>query len=429
MKKAIITLAGLFGLVGMLQAQVYFCNGYSYDKYDIESVEDITFSSDASKVNICGETYDVSDVDSITFSEPVFPAVDIVYNGTTATVTIPSSMSGVTCSSGTSSHVVLKSTNTSTEYLYRVSGSSTNGSLTITGSYKLSVELAGVTLTSGKGAAIDIECGKRIDVLLKDGTTNTLTDYAGGSQKGAFYTKGHAEFKGNGTLNVTGLAKHAICTKEYLLLKASVGTINVLGAVSDGIHCGKGEKATEHNYFQMNGGTLNISGCGSDCIDSDDFGCIKIKGGELTLDINQADGIGLKADSIFTMTGGTVNLNVAGVGSEGIRSSYNAYFKNGTVKGNVSAGGAKGIRGKSVTKITGTVLNGGNVYFSGTNVDLNVSGGLSSDGSVCCGIKVDKVLDQSAGDLTVTVSNNDANAITSGTDNWTGGTRNGKAKE
>ncbi len=426
MKRNIITLIGAMALTCQAYAQVYVCDAFSYDKYDMASVGDITFSSDASSMSVCGETYDMDDVDSITFAEPNFPAVDIVYDGTTATVTIPSSMSGVTCSSGTSPHVVLTSTNTSTEYLYRVSGTSTAGSLTINGQYKLSLQLAGVTLTSDKGAAIDIECGKRIDVILKDGTTNTLTDYAGGSQKGAFYTKGHVEFKGGGTLNVTGLVKHAICAKEYLVIKASVGTINVLGAVSDGIHCGKGEAANEHNYFQMNGGTVNISGCGSDCIDSDDYGCISIKGGELTLDLKQTDGAGLKADSIFTMTGGTVNLTVAGEESEGIRCSYNAFFNGGTVKGSVTADGARGIRGKTVTKVTGTVRGGGNVTFAGTDVNLTVSGGTSTSSMECYGIKVDKTLSQTAGDITVTVSG-DAGKIKAGTDSWTGGTRDGQS--
>lgn len=426
MKRNIIAFVGAMALTCQMNAQVYVCDAFSYDKYDMATVGDITFSADASSMSVCGETYDMDDVDSITFAEPTFPAVDIVYNGTTATVTIPSSVSGVTCSSGTSSHVVLTSTNTSTEYLYRVTGTSTDGSLTINGQYKLSLQLAGVTLTSGKGAAIDVECGKRIDVILKDGTTNTLTDYADGSQKAAFYTKGHVEFKGGGTLNVTGKVKHAICAKEYFVVKASVGTINVLGAVSDGIHCGKGEAANEHNYFQMNGGTVNISGCGSDCIDSDDYGCISIKGGELTLNMTQTDGSGLKADSIFTMTGGTVNLTIAGTESEGIRCSYNAFFNGGTVKGSVTADGARGIRGKAVTKVTGTVRNGGNVTFSGTDVNLTVSGGTSTGATECYGIKVDKTLSQTAGDITITVSG-DAGKINAGTDSWTGGTRDGQS--
>ncbi len=422
MNKKIACLICMLGIFMSAHAQIYVCDNFSYETYDAATVGDITFSSDGSTVNIGGEQYDVDDIDSITFTEPEFPAVDIVYNGSTATVTIPSSVSGVTCSSGTSPNVVLTSTNTTTEYLYRVSGSSSNGSLTINGEYKLSLMLAGVQLTSSTGAAIDIECGKRIDVLLKDGTTNTLADYAGGTQKAAFYTKGHAEFKGGGTLNVTGNAKHAICAKEYLTIKASVGTINILGAQNDGIHCGEGKAGDEDNYFQMNGGTLNISGCGSDCIDSDDYGCIKIKGGNLTMTMKQADGAGLKADSILTINGGSISFDVTGAESEAIRCSYNAYFNGGTITGNVTGNGARGIRGKRVTKVTGTVLRGGNLYFNGTNVTLTASGG-TYDGTKCFGIKADNILTQTAGTITVTVSNS-AIGIKGGTENWNGGTHN-----
>ncbi len=410
------------GIFMPAHAQIYVCDNFSYDTFDAATVGDITFSADGSSVTIGGETYDVDDIDSITFTEPQFPVIDIVYSGTTASVTIPSSVSGVTCSSGTSSNVVLTSTNTTTEFLYRVSGSSSNGSLTINGEYKLSLMLAGVQLTSGTGAAIDIECGKRIDVLLQEGTTNTLSDYAGGTQKAAFYTKGHAEFKGGGTLNVTGNAKHAICAKEYLTIKASVGTINILGAENDGIHCGEGKAGDEDNYFQMNGGTLNISGCGSDCIDSDDYGCIKIKGGTLVMTMTQEDGAGLKADSILTINGGSISFDVQGAESEAIRCSYNAYFNGGTITGNVTANGARGIRGKRVTKLTGTVLRGGNLYFNGTDVTLTASGG-TSDGTKCFGIKADNILTQTAGSITVTVSNS-ATGIQGGTENWNGGTHN-----
>jgi len=416
------------GLLLPIHAQnAYVCHGYRYDTYSISSLDDIVFSDDQASVTIGDETYDVSDIDSITFSEPQFEMVKVVYNGTTATVTIPSTYTGVTCSSGTSSHVVLTSSNTTTEYLYCIEGNSSDGSFTINGEYKLTLMLNGVDLTSNQGAAVDIECGKRIDVLVNEGTTNTFADYSGGSQKAAFYTKGHIEFKGAGTLNVSGNLKHAICAKEYLILKASFGTLNVLEAVSDGIHCGRGEKDNaEDNYFQMNGGNVTISNCGSDCIDSDDYGCMKIKGGNLTMNISQADGTGLKCDSIFQMTDGVIAINVTGTASEGIRTSYQGYFSGGTVSGNITANGARGIRGKKVTKLTGTTLNGGYLNFTGTNVSLTVSGGTdSSSSNKCFGIKADNTLTQTAGDITITVSNSQASDISASSDSWTGGTRNG----
>ncbi len=430
MKQTLISLIALcLTSVSVNGQNAYVCHGYGYDTYSVADIGDMTFSADQTTVDIAGETYDVSDIDSITFSEPQFPMITIVYDGTTATVNIPSSITGVTCSSGTSSHVVITSTNTTTEYMYSLSGNSTNGSFTLNGSYKLTVQLAGLKLISQKGAAIDIECGKRIDCLVKAGTVNTLSDNSSGEQKAAFYTKGHIEFKGGGTLNVKGNLKHAIAAKEYLILKASFGTLNILSAVSDGIHCGRGEKGSGHNYFQMNGGNVTISQCGSDCIDSDDYGCAKIKGGTLNLNISATDGKGLKCDSILTVNGGEIILNITGAASEGICTSYTGNFKGGTISGSLTANGTRGIRGKNVTKVTGTVRLGGNLNFNGTDINLTLSGGTdTSTGNKSYGIIADKTLTQTAGDITISVNNSAATAISATTDTWTGGQRNGVSK-
>ena len=430
MKKILIGIIWVVGVVIPIHAQtVYVCKGFNYTKYQIASLGDITFDATKMTMSIAGEEQTISEIDSITFEEPQFKKISIVYNGSTAKVTIPSNIKDVTCTSGTSSHVVITAKNTAEEYLYEVQGSSSNGSLTINGDYKMSVMLGGLTLTSGKGAAIDIECGKRIDIILAEGTTNTLSDYAGGEQKAALYTKGHAEFKGAGTLNVSGNVKHAIAAKEYLELKGSLGTINILKAVSDGIHCGKGEKGNpEDNYFQMNGGTVTISNCGSDCIDSYDYGNVKIKGGTLKLNVSQKDGTGIKCDSLFTMSGGTVSFAVSGDIAEGIRCSYRASFNGGSIDGTATANGSRGIRGKKATKSDDTTKNGGYLDFNGTNVTMTISGGTYTDNSKCFGIKADQTLKQTAGDISITVSNSAATAIKATTDTWTGGTRNGKGK-
>ncbi len=323
--------------------------------------------------------------------------IKVVFNGSSAEVTIPATASVVSSISGT--YVTLKSTTIEEEYIYDIYGSTTDGSLTIIGDYKLTLKLNGVNITSQKGAAIDVECGKRIDVVLAEGSVNTLCDYANGSQKAAFYTSGHPEFAGNGTLNVTGNLKHAICAKEYLQIKKTVGTINVLSAVSDGIHCGKAKVNNDNNYFQMNGGTLNISNVGGDCIDSDDYGTVLIKGGTLNLTVSGTDVDGIKADSTLTITGGTINIDVTGQQSTGIKTNWEAYLKGGDITINVSGDGSKGIRGKQQT--TKTVNYGGSINFSdSTKVKVIASGGsvvASGDETKCMGMSVDADLNHTGG--------------------------------
>lgn len=392
-------------------AKYYICDGYSYKVVEVEEGTELPTKWE--------------DVDSITFAEPRFPAINIEYSNNTAKVTIPLSASGVTCTSGTSSHVVINSTNTKKEMLYVVSGTSNDGSLLINGEYKLSLHLNGVNLKNPKGAAIDIESGKRIDVFVVDNTENSFEDGANGNQKSAFYSKGHLEFKGAGTLNIKGNTKHALAAKEYLNFKATfTGNLNILGAVSDGIHCGKGDKGdSENNYFQMHGGTINISNCGSDCIDSDDYGCAYIKGGKLIMDITQADGNGLKADSIITMSKGTIEAHVTGNLSEAICCSYKADLKGGKIDVVLDGDGCKGVKSNKSSK--GKVQNGGNLNFMGTDVSVIVNGGIyKKDNSKSYGLKADQTLTQTAGNLNVVVNNPEGQAYKATTTNFLGGTRN-----
>lgn len=186
--------------------------------------------------------------------------VKVIYNGATATVSIPASLANiVTCSSSTSSHVVLTQGNTSTELVYSLSGSSTDGAFTMTGSYKMTLNLNGVTLTNTEGAPVDIQNGKRIKIKMAEGTVNTLTDSRNGAQKGCLVIKGHSEFRGKGTLNINGNSAHGIKSGEYISVKNC--TINVNKAAKDGMNC--------NEYFLLESGNINIKNTGDDGIQVD----------------------------------------------------------------------------------------------------------------------------------------------------------------
>lgn len=412
------------------QEKFYVCEKYDSEGYSILKDDtlfrEFVYNDDHTQVTIGNDTYDIADIDSIVFSEPNFPCVNIVWEGSTAAVTVDPSIKGVSYSTN-GGHVVVTSTNTSDELLYVLSGSSANGSLTLNGSYKLTMHLNGVNLTSSKGAALDIECGKRIEMKLMKGTENTFTDSSSGSQKAALYCKGHLEIKGKGTLNVTGLTKHAIGVKEYLQLKSSTGIINILGAVSDGLHCGKASKAAadwENCRFIMNGGTVNVANCGGDCIDADDYGSVYINGGTIDMTVSQNGGNGLKCDSIIRMTGGAIKMNVTGTTSDGIQHNYHSYFSGGTIEGTISGNGSMGIYSKKATKTTDTVLKGGDIHFDGTDVTLTVSGESTATADDCIGIAVDGDYYQTAGNIKLTLTNPDAIGIdVLGSSTVTGGTK------
>lgn len=413
----------------LAQNKLYVCEKFDVDSHSIMNSDSVfkefIYNDDKTQVTIGNDTYDIEDIDSIVFSKPNIPCVAVVWEGTSATVTIDPTITGVTYSTN-GGHVTITSSNTKEEILYVLSGESSNGSLVLNGSYKLTMHLNGLSLTSAKGPAIDIECGKRIELKLIKGTENTLVDCSKGTQKAALFAQGHLEIKGKGTLNVTGNTKHAISAKEYLTLKSSTGTINILGAVSDGIHCGKGSSAAadyENCRFTMNGGIVNISGCGSDCVDADDYGSVFMNGGILNLKVDKPDTNGVKCDSIMRMTGGTIKMEVSDSLSCGIKHNYHSYFSGGTIEGTVSGNGSMGILAKKVTKTTGTVFKGGDIHLDGTDVTLELTGG-SYKGDDCIGIAVDGDYYQTGGNIHIKVSNPEAYGIdVIGDENITGGTK------
>lgn len=257
--------------------------------------------------------------------------VEIVYNGSKATITIADNIKKyVTVKSGSSSHVVLvqaadftginpTASNGDGEIIYLLSGSSTNGQFYMEGSFKCQVKFNGLTLTNTSGPAIHIDNGKRCEVTAKSGTENTLTDAPVDDEeiKGCFQCKGHTKFKGKGVLNIYGKNSHAVYSKEYVEVKNL--TMNLKSAIKDGIHC--------KQYFLMESGTLTITSPQDDGIqvelkddvstgvkvdhEDEDTGNFYMTGGTLT--ITSPVGYSIKADGSVFLTGGTRSLDASKV--------------------------------------------------------------------------------------------------------------------
>lgn len=320
MRKILFIIMLLTGVCAFAQQSMYVWQKGIYTKVPFTSAREIPFTAGGTMMNIAGTSYYVSTIDSITFTPPVLNTtgkVIVKYNGNSATVTVPTTVKGVTYSvSG--AHVVVNSTNTTTELEFVLQGVSAAGSLTYNGNYKCTFYLNGLNLTSNKGGAIDIQCGKRVALVLHDGTVNSVTDCARGVQKAALYCKGHLEIEGGGTLVLAGKTKHALSSNEYLQLKKTTGTLTVTEAVTDGLHAGQ--------YFQMSGGIVQITGNGGDGIQAevtsdplDELnGQMIIKGGIIRMTIAGEDVKGLKCDNDMTISGGDIDILVTGNGSKGI---------------------------------------------------------------------------------------------------------------
>ncbi len=290
--------------------------------------------------------------------------VTILYAGETANVTVAGNIANYVTASVDGAHVTITQSpevgdKTTGEITYSLSGESENGGFSLTGNYKATIELRGLTLTNPSGAALDIQDGKRIEISAKNGTVNTLVDGAAGSQKGCIECKGHLELKGKGELNVTGKKSHGVYAKEYIEMKNL--TLNILESKKDGVNC--------NQYFLMESGILNIEKPGDDGVqvsfkddidrEPEDTGSVSIKGGTAAIYVTATSAKGIKADGNMSISGGDVKISVSGNGSW-------------------DATDAK-------TKASSCLSTDGNIEISGGILDLTASGsggkGINCDGN------------------------------------------------
>ena len=404
----------------------------SYSAADLTSTSPVTFSS-GTTMTVGSDTYTISDITSAGAADVDANEVHIIYNGTSASVVMATNVVSYVTATVSGAHVTIAQSNTDAvdgdEITYVLSGTSTNGSLTLGGSYKCTVSLAGVTLTNPSGPAINITNSKRIQLSAKKDTENTLTD-GSGSQKACIYSKGQLQIQGNGTLNVVGNYKHGIKSASYIEIKNL--TLNITSTVSDGINC--------EEYFLMKSGTVTISGVGDDGIQCDlggttstgettdhedeDTGSIYLEGGTLNVTATATATKCVKSDGSITVTGGTYTLNAQGAvdTSDATDLSYAAGFK---ADGNFTQSG--GDITITVTGASGRGIGVDGTFTSSENstgtLTITNSGALTSSGSsyfaTAKGIKAG-VVAINGGTIDVTMSGQASKAIKSDEDDGSG---------
>ena len=394
MKKVYVFLMALMLTIAATAQTLNVKVGSVVYQFPASQAGDMTYS-DGTTLTIMGKAFTLSDISSMTIdnTEVTDNSIGVAYDGSSALVTVAGNVAQYVTPTVSGAHVsIAQSDDVAEEITYTLSGTSTDGEFYMSGSYKTTVELNGLTLTNAtpvySGAAVHIQNGKRIKMKVVTGTTNTLVDAAGGSQKGCLYIKGHAEFAQKGTLNITGNVKHGIKTGEYITLKNA--TINVLSAVGDGINC--------EQFFQMTSGAINIQGVGDD---------------------------GIQCDVEDAATGETTDHED--------EDSGNVYIEDGTLTVNVTADAAKGVKCEGDMRISGgkvtITTSGGGVWDStklktkasaclGSDGAMTISGGtlsLTSTGAGGKGLNVDGALTIKGGTTTISTSGNAVVASSTGT--------------
>ena len=376
---------------------------YSYQASELTASSPAIFS-DGSTLTVGNQVFYISDITnavvttSTSSSTEENNTVRIVYSGTSASVTAADNVASYISATIDGAHVTIEQSNTDAvdgdEITYVLSGSTTDGSLTLDGSYKCTISLAGVTLTNPSGAAITVTNSKRIQLSAKKDTENTLTD-GSGSQKACIYSKGQLQLQGNGTLNVVGNCKHAIKSASYIEIKNL--TLNITSAVSDGINC--------EEYFLMQSGTVNISGTGDDGIQCDlggdsstgettnhedeDTGNVYISGGTISINCTATAAKGIKSEGDMNITGGTIDIKTTGNGewdsddsetkaASGLSADGDMTISGGTLSLTATGSGGKGMKCDGILTISdGTITvktSGGLYYNNGSTENTNYSG-------------------------------------------------------
>lgn len=273
---------------------------------------------------------------------------------------------------------------------YVVSGTTSNGSLTILGEKKYAVKLSGVSIFNPDSAALNLLSGKRAFIILAEGTTNTLADGTGGLQKGALYCKGKLLFNGSGQLSVTGNTNNGIHSADYIVFNKG-NNVYVKSTVNHGV------KANDGVY--INGGILNVEVSAATAKGINCESHVIVCGGRTTV-LTTGDGMydtedreakgaaGIKADSTFTMNGGELWLKSTGSGGKGINVDMEATFNGGCVyivttgsqyKSNNDTSSPKGIKANGDLIVTGGKIwvrtSGINGEGIETKSALNITGG------------------------------------------------------
>jgi len=198
---------------------------------------------------------------------------------------------------------------------YRITGTLTDGQIVVDTQDKNTTRLIlnNIDVTCSSSAPIYVANSKKTILILAEDTVNTVKDVNTGrtnEPNAAVFSTADLTIYGDGQLNVQGNNNDAVASKDGLIIKSGIITVN---AADDGIR-GK-------DYLIVKDGTLTLT-AGGDGLKSDNTedpsrGYIDIENGVLTVN---AGGDAIEAETDITINSGVLNLKSGG-GSSHIMSS------------------------------------------------------------------------------------------------------------
>ncbi len=271
---------------------------------------------------------------------------------------------------------------------------------------KVQLVLDGAVIESATGPAIYVENADKVfltvpegaETLLSDGTDYIATD-GDTALDATIFSRADLCLNGKGTLNVAGNCKHAIVSKDDLVITGLTLNVNAASTALDGKDC-----VMMHDVTAAL--TAGSNGVRSDNAEDADRGYVYIQDSTLTIKAG-SDGVQaetlLRADNaVMTITTGEGSGTVSQVSRNGWNSRSGSFGGRGSSAASASDGSWKGL------KSTGDIeLHGGTYTIDSqddcihANGNLTITDGLFTLSSGDDGIHADNELHISGGEIRI----------------------------
>ncbi len=238
-----------------------------------------------------------------------------------------------------------KSVTITEEGIYTLSGSITNGSITVNTTGDVKLILDNISIKNDTGPAIIIEAANNTVIELKEGTTNTLEDsstYSNLEYDGCIFSKDDLIIQGTGTLKITSNYLDGIVSNDDLKIVDGTYIINsnddgirgkdsvyiqngnfTINSESDGIKS-TNDTESDKGYINIDNGTFNIES-GQDGLQAE----TKLIINNGTFDITTGDGSTSESSAIYKGFYGGSSYDTTS--SKGLKSTDNLVINNGTI--------------------------------------------------------------------------------------------------
>ena len=268
-KIAILAISCLLGMTAQSQTLNVNVGNVTY-AFPSSQTGDMVYEN-GNTLTICGKAFPISEITNMIVDQTEVNdnTVLVSYDNSMAKVVVAGNIAKYISADVKGGHVALvASPSLQQSVTYTLTGTSSNGSFYMSGEYACRVVLNGVSLNNPDSAAINIQDGKKIDI------------------------------------------DHGFFSDEYTQFESNLGSVTVEQAKSDGFHV--------NQYFQMQGGTLNITAVGDGIdvgakkSDKENNGNLMLEGGNLTIVTSGDATRALKCDNDLIVSGGTIDVKTLG---------------------------------------------------------------------------------------------------------------------